>query len=377
MKLLFMNDIGVNIDSANLMSFYTLKDYYPYEVWDLSPIFDKVGTVKNIKEAVSINSIEDFEKRLADCVKIENTLIITNMVEMPWKKLAPIAKKYGVKVISTQKNNFTDILYSHLAFDFSIKMPLKTRIKCIIQKFRISRTLLNVIKKKNVRYDYQISAYNSKPETVKHFIRTHNVKYDEYLANFNSENIIGGKYILFIDSSVCYHPIDYKEFDPNFDKEHYLKQLNSYFDLIEKKYNLSVIIALHPVSINVLSSEDFGGRKILYGKTTQLIHNAEFVISHFSTSLINVVLAKKAACIISSKEIESSIRYRNQMLALSFAKMCGFQIDSLDSNKLPTPNIDERKYKNFINKFIVNDKKVNTSNAEILLDLLQTLETNY
>ena len=52
MKILFMNDIGVNLDSANLMSFYMLKDYYEYEVWDLSPIFGTTGTIKNIDEAI-------------------------------------------------------------------------------------------------------------------------------------------------------------------------------------------------------------------------------------------------------------------------------------------------------------------------------------
>ena len=83
MKILFMNDIGVNLDSANLMSFYMLKDYYEYEVWDLSPIFGTTGTIKNIDEAITINLIDIFKKRLAACVGCDKIVIIINVVERP------------------------------------------------------------------------------------------------------------------------------------------------------------------------------------------------------------------------------------------------------------------------------------------------------
>ena len=106
MKLIFMNDIGVNLDSANLMSFYFLKEYYSYEVWDLSPIFEVEGAIKNIEEAERISSISIFKERLAELVKSEQIVIITNMVEAPWRKLAPIAKSCTVPVICTQKNKF-------------------------------------------------------------------------------------------------------------------------------------------------------------------------------------------------------------------------------------------------------------------------------
>lgn len=374
MKLIFTNDIGVNLDSANLMCFNYLKDYYPYEVWDVSEIYDKKGTVKSIDEAVPIDTLDRFEHRLSENVKEQKVVIITNMVEKAWKKLTPIAKKYCVPVICTQKNNFIDMLQTKVATDLSISIPLRNRVGCLVRKYRITRYLYSKVKKADVRYDYLVSACNFKPETVKHFVRAHNVKYDEYLANVNSENIIGTKYILFIDCALCYHPIDYNKPDPDFNVEHYLYQLNQYFDLIEEKYKIPVVISLHPVSYKILTSEKLGGRRILYGNTAQLIHHAEFAISHYSTSLINVVLEKKPATIISSKEIANSTRRYTMAVANVFAKMCGFEKDSLDSPLLPQPKVNEEKYERFINRYLVDCRKTDMTNGEIILNLLRKIE---
>ena len=374
MKILFMNDIGVNLDSANLMSFYMLKDYYEYEVWDLSPIFGTTGTIKNIDEAITINSIDIFKNRLAACAGCDEIVIITNMVERPWKKLQAIVESFNIPVICTQKNNFFDILKAELATDLSISIPAKKRLGYLILKFSLTRKVYNYLTHRNAKYDYLISAYNSKPETVKNFVRAHNVKYDEYLQNMNSDNIIGQKYILFIDSSLCYHPIDFRKEDPMFNSDHYIQQLNRYFQKLEEKYNLPVVVALHPVSVERLKESDFNGRKLIYGKTTQLIHHAEFIVSHYSTSLINAVLVKKPVIIISSKEIEGSLRGRQQLWANAFAKMCGFSKDSLDAPVLPKATVDIAKYESFIDKYLVNSECTDVSNAKILLNLLRKLE---
>ena len=374
MKIIFMNDIGVNLDSANLMSFYVLKERYNYEVWDLSPIFGTGGTIKNIEEVMPIVSIDMFRNRLIECKKTDDIIIITNMVEKPWKRLQSIVKDLAILVICTQKNNFFDILKEQLATDFSICVPLKRRIGYLILKYSLTRRLYSYITHRDAKYDFLISAYNTKPETVKTFVRTHNVKYDEFLQSKDSDNLIGKKYILFIDGSLCYHPIDFKKEDSKFDYKHYISQLNEYFNALENKYGIPVVIALHPVSLERLESSDFNGRELLYGKTAQLIHHAEFVISHYSTSLINAVLEKKPVVIISSKEIERSMRGRQQSWANAFAKMCGFQKDSLDKPLLPEAVVDINKYKLFTKKYLINEERSEVSNATMLIELLHNLE---
>ena len=374
MKLIFTNDIGVNLDSANLMCYFYLKDYFDHEVWDVSNIFGRKGAVKNINDAISVDTIEEFEHRLTALTKEQKVVIITNMVERPWRRLAPIAKKLNVTVASTQKNNFFDILMSKAVTDFSIRMPVNKRLGGLVRKFRWTRTLYSKYKGMDVKYDYLIAAYNPKPETTKHFIKAHNVKYDEYLKNKHTTNPIGKKFILFIDCAMCYHPIDYAAPDPNFNVDHYLKQLNDYFDLIEKKFNLPIVISLHPVSYGRLTAETFGGRRITYGQTAQLIQHCEFSISHFSTSLINVVLAKKPALILSSKEIVNSHRNNAQIGAFSFATMCGFAVDSLDKPSLLKAYLNEERYDKFIKKYLVDMSRLQKSNGQIIQEFLKNID---
>lgn len=374
MKLIFMNNTGVSKISADLMCYDYLKDIYENEVWDLSEIYNLKGLVINIQEAIVIHDLNDFDRRLHDLSQLNKVVIISNMVEKPWRKLAPIAKKYGVPIINTQKNNFTGILNRKIAFDLSIKVSIKTRFRLIMRSILPIRCAYKVLTGSFARYDYQISSYNSKPESVKHFVKTHNVKYDEYLQNLNSECPIKNNFILFIDGAMCEHPVDYKDYDPNFNREHYLNQLNAYFDVLEEKTGLPVVISLHPVSAVILSEKDFGGRKTTYGITAQLIQHCEFTVSHYSTSLINVVLAKKPALILSSKEIESSSRARVETMAFAFAKMCGFKIDSMDNPKYPMPVVQSEMYDSFIKKYLVNTDKIGLSNGEMLLDLLRKIE---
>lgn len=376
MKLIFTNDIGINLDSANLMCYFYLKDYFDHEVWDVSNIFGRKGAVKNIDYTISVDSIEEFEHRLTALTKEQKVVIITNMVEHPWRRLAPIANKLNVLVVSTQKNNFFDILKSKAVTDFSIRMPIKKRLGGLVRKFRWTRTLYSKYKKMDVKYDYLIAAYNPKPETTRHFIKAHNVKYDEYLSNICSDNLVGKKYILFIDCALCYHPIDFRTPDPNFNVKHYLRQLNHYFDLVEEKYHLPVVISLHPVSYGRLTSEMFGGRQVSYGKTAQLIQHSEMVLCHFSTSLINVVLAQKPAVILFSNEIVHSQRNNPMICAFAFAKMCGFNLDTLDKPNLTFSAANLNEYDAFAEKYLVNLSRRNESNGQILLDLLRTLENN-
>ena len=369
-----MNNSGFSAITAELTCLEYLKKFYPYEVWDLSPIDNKSGSFKNIDEAVSIKDMDEFDKRLHELTKQDRIVIVTNMVQSSYRKFYDAIKKYDIQVIDTQKNNFGCFLDRKSALVFNIKMPLKQRIKRLLNNSELVRTLYKKRLYNGIKFDYQLSAYNFSPEEVTHFVKAHSVKYDEYLKNKEDASLIDGDYILYIDSATCYHPIDYPENNPDFDPKHHLAQLTHYFSLLEDKYKLPVVISLHPCSNGRLTSEHFGGRRILYSKTPLLIQHSKFVVSVFSTSLINVILAKKPSLIITSYEIEHSDRRNQEAFAFCLARMCGFKIDSLDSPKLPSPEVDKTKYDLFTKKYLVNQDLSDKSNGEILLDLIRRIE---
>lgn len=373
MKVIFMNNSGFSKITVELNFVYYISNYYPYSVWDLSEMDNRKGTFVNIEEAISIKSYSEFEAKLGEECKYEQIVVVTNMVQSAYYKVYPILKQFNIPVIDTQKNNFMKYLEQKTALDFRIKMPFRLRLKRFLNNIERIRAINKKIKYNGVKFDYLLSAYNFAPEEVIHFTKTHNVKYDEYLKYKGSDNPIGRDYILFIDSATCYHPADYKN-DPNFDEEHHLKQLNDYFDLIENKVNKPVVISLHPCSVGHLTEDSFNGRKTVYSQTSMYIQHASFVISFFSTSLINVILAKKPSLIITSEEIVTSMRRTQEECAYVLARMCGFTIDSLDEPSLKLPLVNDAKYNDFIETYLVNFEKKDKSNGEMIIDLLKLIE---
>lgn len=376
MKVIIMNNSGVSKITAELTSLDTIKKVYDYEVWDLSTFYDKKDTFVNIDEAISIQSICEFEDRIKEIAFRDQVVVVTNMVQSAYSKVYRILKSYQIPVIDVQKNNFMSFLERKTAFNFRIKLSAKERTKRMLNNFRVVRTIDKYIKYKGVQFDYFLSAFNFSPEEVKTFVKAHNVKYDEFLKYKDSSNPEKGDYILFIDSATCYHPVDYKGEDKNFDVEHHLAQLNHYFDILESKYKIPVIISLHPCSVNHLSESAFKGRKLTYSQTALYIQHAKFVVSFFSTSLINVVLAHKPSLILTSEEIETSRRGKQEECAFVFSKLCGFVVDSMDRPKLTEPSVNEKKYDKFISNYLVNVENRDKSNGEMLIELLRNIENN-
>lgn len=375
MKIIIMNNSGVSKITAELTSYDTIRKHYNCEVWDLSHFYDKKGTFVNIEEALSVENISEFEQRIQELATKDRVVVVTNMVLSAYSKVYYILKKYGVVVIDVQKNNFMSFLERKTAFNFKIKLPVKERVKRILNNYRVVRYLDKLQKYHGIKFDYFLSAFNFSPEEVKEFVKTHNVKYDEYLKYKDSDSPETGEYILFIDSATCYHPVDYKGEDPNFDVQHHLAQLNQYFDFLERKYSVPVIISLHPCSFGHLTESTFNGRKLTYSETAYYIQHAKFVVSFFSTSLINVVLAHKPSLILTSDEVEKSRRGKQEECAFAFAKLCDFTIDSMDEPVFPDPIVNSEKYDKFINSYLVNEEKSNSSNAEMIIELLKIIES--
>lgn len=373
MKILFMNNSGFSEITAELNYVSYISNYYPYEIWDLSETDNRKGTFVNIEEAITIRDMAEFEERLAYETHNNHIVIVSNMVLSAYSKYYGIIKKYGIPVINTQKNNFMKFLEQRAGLDFSIDMPFQMRLKRVLNNFQFVRAINKRFRYGSVKFDYLFSAYNFAPEEVHKFKKSHNGKYDEFLKYKNSSSPLDYDYILFIDSATCYHPADYKD-DKNFDEQHHLKQLNNYFDIIEQETGLPIVISLHPCSVGHLNDECFGGRKTVYSQTALYIQHSQFVISFFSTSLINVILANKPSLIIYSEEILSSKRRTQQECAFVLSRMCDLAIDSLDCPNFKYPIVNIDKYNKFAETYLINVNERAKSNGEMIVDLIKTLD---
>ena len=151
------------------------------------------------------------------------------------------------------------------------------------------------------------------------------------------------KYAVYIDENVTNHHdnllLGYN--NPASD-DNYFPSLNKFFDFLEKKFNLEIIIALYP-KLSKDHKNNFLNRKCILNSTCDLIMNSEFVLSHASTSNSYAVLSKKPILTIITDEIYSWYG----SLVIQFSKILNTQLVNIDKNydNLKVEHINKKNYK--------------------------------
>lgn len=135
----------------------------------------------------------------------------------------------------------------------------------------------------------------------------HTLDYDIYLNNQNGQEKIEN-IAVFLDEDYVFHS-DYIHLgipSPT-SAEDYFPFLCNFFDYIETKLNLEVVIAAHPRSHYEELPDYFQGRKVVRGKTAELVRKAKLVILQDSTSINFPVLYKKPMIFVTTDRIEKTI----------------------------------------------------------------------
>jgi len=129
--------------------------------------------------------------------------------------------------------------------------------------------------------------------------RINHPDYEQYLKNRNEER--KENTILFIDNYFPNHPeisCNEQNFNIKLVEKLYYESLNSFFNSIEKEYKSEVVIAAHPSAI--YKQNPFGGRKLYWGNTAELVRDARMVCMHTSNAFSYVVLYNKPVALITN-----------------------------------------------------------------------------
>ena len=185
--------------------------------------------------------------------------------------------------------------------------------------------------------------------------------------------LVEGRYAVFYDSYFPLHP-DFKyihKLKMDVDYQHYLNSMNSFFDWMERAFNLKVIIAAHPSSN--YSSDDFNGRKIIKWHTCELTINAQIIINQSSNSTSFALLANKPIVFITCDDIEKCDYLSKYISTLS--KLLGkekFNIDSMDYDKLEISPVNEQLRQSYIYTFLTDKTTENKTNGKIFTEYVKS-----
>ncbi len=190
------------------------------------------------------------------------------------------------------------------------------------------------------------------------------------------ERLIGFEYGVFVDDTIFTSP-DYsmnhgdKNYRSNNIKK-YIGNLQSFFDLIEKKMNLKIIVA---ASGKYIYDKNPYNREIIYQKTAELIQHANVIIGHNSSALNQAIVNKKPTLMIFDstikKEKKMKIHYVSKYLNIRPLNIENYSEKELDENLNNINDTDSviKKY------FLENIGKDNAlTSYEIIAKKINTIE---
>ena len=200
------------------------------------------------------------------------------------------------------------------------------------------------------------------------------IDYDKFLMMKDYDERKNTKsYIAFIDEAYPNHPDE--EFDglKKLDSENYLSGMRKFFDMLEQRFEMEVIIAAHPKS--AYDNCAFGQRKIINGATNELIKDSRFVILHDSTAVSYAVLYEKPMMFVFNNQLTSLRFDSNYSSIIAFHKELGGELINIDNindlDVLSIPIVDKEKYNLYKYEYLTSPKTENRYTKDIIIDFLK------
>lgn len=224
-------------------------------------------------------------------------------------------------------------------------------------------------------YDVLISPNPAPDVSGKVLINSYN--YEKYRENSRLPNLIDGEYAVFLDQNFPLHPelIRDSKIPPNEeDAREYLELMRNFFTVIERQFNVRVVVAAHPSS-NCTDS-DFGNRPVLKNATHQLIRHAQFAILHCSSSVMFAVLQRCPLlyCYTNSfKALYDSDQFKRAYDESLFFKAPFIHVERHLDLPLPKPYIDNDACTEFKYTHMTRPEIENKYNKDILIEFFKGL----
>lgn len=373
-KIIFLTSIPFINQHLKDLYVEEIKKEFSVELWDASAIYNCFDYVNNVvAEAKSITSVFEFENELERCCSSNNVVIVTNILNQNLNMVLPSIRRFKCPVVCINKESFNAWLFEKGALAYFRFYRFKARLQALAISFPPTKYLLHKRQFGSNKYDYLLASNNYFKMQSKHFVRIHHIKFDETIKARSGEQhrVFNQKYILFIDSAPSTHPAYIKRSN-SLNHASYITKMNSFFRAIENITGLRVVVSLHPKAN--YNKSDFGDRPVFTGNTAELINGCEFVIGHYSTSFVNVIMEKKPLVVVYYREMLKSSFRGSAVMGLQFAKMSGANIcniEQFEEGKIKA--FDLALYPDFLENHICVTEKMTVNNAALVCQAIENI----
>lgn len=196
--------------------------------------------------------------------------------------------------------------------------------------------------------------------------------YDNYLRLRDAPRLIPERYVLFLDEYLPLHPDAALFGIRNITPDEYYLELNSYFDRVEARFGMPVVIAAHPKAFKYNEHDYFNGRQIYFGKSAELSRDAHFVLAHDSTSINYPIAFGVRLHFITSHNIERTIT-QVHLGVISFSEYLGCNWQYFDNPNEPINVVEalpEQNYQNYKYEFQCSKETESQQTKEIVIKFL-------
>lgn len=358
---------------------------FEIEYWDLHKIYFPDVQLSGIKAEYifSVNNLIDLESRIANQSINQSLFISIITFEFRVIKLFLLLKKYNCQTAFFARGALPFAPTTSKSIFSKIKKSFNPKLLFAFLRNNYASYLKNKGKINN--YDFVFNAgelgiqtigigYHTEKSKSKIF-QINSFDFDKYIQNRDSVNLIDTKYCLFLDEYFPYHP-DFKILGiETLEPIEYYNSLNRFFNLVETRFKIEVIIAAHPKADGYKTNNPFNGRKIFFNLTAELTKFAEFTIAHCSTSISFAVLNEKPVIFLYSDLLKSTMPSYFNLIA-NFSVIFGgalVNVNNFSVKDIVVPAIDQFKYADFKYKYLTSEESESRKSSDIFIEAISKL----
>ena len=164
--------------------------------------------------------------------------------------------------------------------------------------------------------------------------------------------------------------------------EEYFPRICRFFDFIEEKYGYRTVVAAHPRAHQGELDIHYGGRKVIFQETAELVRNSDLVFVHNSMAINFAVLFNKPMTFITIDKLDRSFDLglaegpSVKWLATYFDKEAHNLDNELDMDFSRELSINDEIYRKYINDYVKQSSSPDMPYWKIFCSCLKRLGGN-